>query len=73
MNTSDGLALKVMVTAPPDKGKANVAIAALLAKTFRVSKGSVSLIAGHANRRKILHIKGDPTTLSPIAQQWMNA
>ena len=32
MPTPDGLALKVAVTSPADKGKANAAVVALLAK-----------------------------------------
>lgn len=73
MKTPDGLALKIAVTAPPDKGKANAAVAALLAKAFGVSKTSVSVVAGQADRRKILRVKGDPAVLSPIAQEWMKS
>lgn len=73
METPDGFALKVAVTAPPDKGKANAAVVVLLAKVFGVSKSSLSVVAGQADRRKILRIKGDPTVLSPIAQQWMSS
>ncbi len=73
METPDGFALKVAVTAPPDKGKANAAVLVLLAKVFGVSKSSLSVVAGQADRRKILRIKGDPTVLSPIAQQWMSS
>ena len=73
METPDGFALKVAVTAPPDKGKANAAVVVLLAKVFGVSKSSLSVVAGQAARRKILRIKGDPTVLSPIAQQWMSS
>jgi len=72
MESSDGFVLKVMVTAPPDKGKANIAVAEPLAKKFGVSKNCVTLVAGKADWRKILRIKGDPVILSPIAQQWMN-
>jgi len=72
METPDGLALKIAVTAPPDKGKANIAVTELLAKSFGVSKSSVTLVAGQTDRRKILRIAGDPAALSLIAQQWIN-
>ena len=70
MPTPDGQALKIAVTAPPDKGKANAAVALLLSKVFGVSKTSVVLVAGDTDRRKILRISGDPATLIAIAQQW---
>ena len=70
MPTPDGQALKIAVTAPPDKGKANTAVALLLSKVFGVSKTSVVLVAGDTDRRKILRISGDPAALIAIAQQW---
>jgi uncharacterized protein len=73
MQTPEGLALKVAVTAPPDKGKANIAVAELLAKSFGVSKSSVTLVAGQTDRRKILRVTGDPAILTPIAQQWKSS
>jgi uncharacterized protein (TIGR00251 family) len=70
MQTPDGPVLKIAVTSPPDKGKANVAVAELLAKAFGVSKSSVTLVAGETDRRKILRVLGDPAALATIAQQW---
>ncbi len=70
MPTPDGQALKIAVTAPPDKGKANAAVVALLAKTFGVAKSSVTVLAGETDRRKVLRIAGEPAALSAIAQQW---
>ena len=46
VETPDGLALKVAVTAPPDKGKANAAVIALVAKAFGVAKSNVTLTIG---------------------------
>lgn len=71
MPTPDGQALKIAVTAPPDKGKANAAVTLLLSKVFGVSKTSVVVVAGDTDRRKILRISGDPAALIAIAQQWI--
>lgn len=70
MPTPDGHALKVCVTAPPDKGKANAAVAALLAKAFGVAKSSVAVVSGETDRRKIVRIAGDPVALSAIAKEF---
>jgi hypothetical protein len=40
--------LRIAVTAPPEKGKANSAIAEILAEALRVPASRVSLIAGTA-------------------------
>lgn len=68
MATPDGQALKISVTAPPDKGKANAAVCALLAKTFKVAKSSVAVVNGETDRRKLVRITGDPGALGVIAQ-----
>lgn len=73
MATPDGQALKIAVTAPPDKGKANAAVAALLAKSFGVAKSSVTVVAGETDRRKVIRISGDPAALVSTAQQWIKA
>jgi uncharacterized protein (TIGR00251 family) len=70
MPTPEGSTLKVAVTAPADKGKANAAVCALLAKTFGVAKSSVVLMAGETDRRKLVRIMGNPAQLSIIAEQW---
>jgi len=67
MATPDGHALKIAVTAPADKGKANTAVCALLAKTFKVAKSSVAVVSGETDRRKVLRITGDPAQLAAIA------
>jgi uncharacterized protein YggU (UPF0235/DUF167 family) len=72
MATPDGHALKVAVTAAPDKNKANVAVAALVAKALGVPKSAVQVIAGATDRRKLLHVDGDPAALSALAQKWMS-
>ncbi len=73
METPEGPALKVAVTAPPDKGKANAALIDLMAKTFGVSKSSITLVAGETDRHKILRIGGNADELKTIAQRWMGS
>ncbi|AAD18637.1 hypothetical protein CpB0517 [Chlamydia pneumoniae TW-183] len=48
----DGQALKVRVTEPPEKGKANDAVISLLAKALSLPKRDVTLIAGETSRKK---------------------
>ncbi|HRQ61095.1 MAG TPA: DUF167 family protein [Alphaproteobacteria bacterium] len=49
--------LKCAVTAAPEKGKANAALIALLAKNLPVAKTSIRVIAGTTNRRKTIEIQ----------------
>lgn len=73
MATPDGHALKIAVTAPADKGKANAAVCALLAGAFGIAKSNVTVTAGETDRRKVLRIDGNPATLQAIAQTWMTS
>ncbi len=50
--------LKIRVAAVPDKGKANDALIAFLAKTLQVSKSQIILVNGLASRHKKLSISG---------------
>ena len=47
-----GDCLKVATSAAPEKGKANVAVAAVLAKALSLDKRGVELTAGHTKARK---------------------
>ena len=49
---------KARVTAPPEGGRANAALAALLADALGVRRDQVTVIAGRASRRKIVEIEG---------------
>jgi len=62
-DADDRYALKIAVTSAPEGGKANAAVVALLSKSWRDAKGSITIEAGAAARRKILRIKGDPADL----------
>jgi uncharacterized protein (TIGR00251 family) len=55
--------LKVRVRAGPEKGKANQALLAFLAKTLGLAKSKLSLISGETQRKKILRIESDPEDL----------
>ncbi len=56
--------LKVKVTAPPEDGKANAAVAALLAKALGLARGDVVLLRGETARDKTLRLQGDPAALA---------
>jgi len=45
-------AIKVSVTAAPEKGKANAAILELLAEVLELRRGQITLVAGETNPRK---------------------
>lgn len=51
-------ALRVDVTAAPEKGKANEAIIALLAKHFQLSKSRIELLSSSANPQKKFLLAG---------------
>jgi uncharacterized protein (TIGR00251 family) len=53
-----GEALKVSVTAVPERGKANAAVLALLADALRVPKSAVVLLRGDSSSQKQFEIAG---------------
>jgi len=53
-----GDALKVQVSAPPEKGKANQAIVELIAAALRVTPRSISIVHGNSSPRKVARISG---------------
>ena len=53
-----GEALKVATSAPPEKGKANAAVAAILAKAFGLDRRAVELAGGASNPRKEFLLRG---------------
>jgi uncharacterized protein YggU (UPF0235/DUF167 family) len=61
---SDGRAvLKARVQAAPEKGAANAALEALLARSLRVPKSAVTVTAGRTGRVKSVRIAGDAAAL----------
>jgi uncharacterized protein (TIGR00251 family) len=71
----DGTAvLRIRVKAVPDKGKANAAVTALLAKALGLPKSSLSVVSGETSRLKTIAVSGDTadlvakiTALSPLS------
>ncbi|MDR3522426.1 MAG: DUF167 domain-containing protein [Acidocella sp.] len=55
--------LKVAVSAPPEDGRANEAIAAALAKHFGLKPASVTLETGGTSRDKKFRLAGDAGSL----------
>lgn len=53
-----GESLKVKVMAPPEKGRANQAVVALLAKHLGIDPAAIEVISGHASPAKVLSIAG---------------
>ena len=51
--------LKVQVAAPPERGRANEAVARLLAESLGLPRGSVRVAAGLTSPLKVLEIDAD--------------
>jgi uncharacterized protein YggU (UPF0235/DUF167 family) len=56
--------LRLRVAAAPDKGKANAAAIALLAKALGVPKSTLEITAGHTARLKTVDVTGDGEMLA---------
>ncbi len=60
----DGSAvLRIRVIAVPDRGKANAAVTALLAKGLGIPKSTITLVSGDTARLKTVRLAGDPDAL----------
>ena len=53
----EGGTVRVHVTAPPDKGKANKAVIALVARSLDIPKSAVELLRGETAREKLLRVR----------------
>ncbi len=59
-----GEALRIRTTAPPSRGKANQAVAEMLANALDIPRTDVGVVRGHGSRDKIMEIAGiDETEL----------
>jgi uncharacterized protein len=50
--------LKVRVCAPPEKGKANAAVEAMVARILNLPAGSVEIVSGTSSQHKVIEIRG---------------
>jgi len=53
-----GDSLKVKVKAPPEKGRANDAVVALLADRLGVDASSIAVVSGHGSPAKVVAVEG---------------
>jgi uncharacterized protein (TIGR00251 family) len=61
--------LRIAVTAPPEDGKDNAALIALLAKSWNFPKSRIELVSGATSRNKKIRISGDAGNLSHVIAQ----
>jgi len=65
-------ALKIAVSAPPEKGKANAAVIRLLARSLDISPSRISLVGSPSSRTKTLRINGiSPRELARLLQPFL--
>ena len=69
--TDGEVVLTARVTAAPEGGKANVALIALLAKSWRLPKSAFEIVAGRDARNKTLLIAGDAARLETRLEAWL--
>lgn len=65
--------LVVRVSAPPEKGKANWAVAEAISKAFGLPKSAVSITAGETDRLKTFALDGDPEILAKRLAELLEA
>ena len=65
--------LKAAVTAPPEDGRANDAVIALLAETWRLPRSSFDIVKGGSARAKTVRVAGEPAALVERIAQWIRA
>jgi uncharacterized protein (TIGR00251 family) len=65
LGVHDG-ALKLAVTAAPEKGKANAAVIKLLSKTWRLPKSAFEILSGDTSRDKLLLVRGEADELARL-------
>lgn len=73
VDATGAVALKVAVAAPPEDGRANAALVALLARDWRVPKSRVHVVGGATARGKLVRVEGDPRALLARLTEWWRA
>ena len=69
LDANGAASLRIAVTAPPEDGKANAAMIALLAKSWKLLKSRIKLVSGATSRNKKIRITGDAGILSHVIAQ----
>jgi uncharacterized protein YggU (UPF0235/DUF167 family) len=64
MAGADGPRLRLAVAAPPEGGRANAAVCALLAMALHVAPSAIAVVQGGSAREKTCRIAGDPARLA---------
>ena len=59
-----GVTLRLKVAAPPDKGRANTAVVALLAEKLGLARSAITIVAGGTDRLKQVALAGDADVLA---------
>jgi uncharacterized protein YggU (UPF0235/DUF167 family) len=67
------MTLKVAVTVPPEEGKANAAVVALLAESWRLPKSAFAIVKGGTARNKTVSVAGEPAMVAARIEEWMKA
>jgi hypothetical protein len=63
-----GSCLRIGVNEPPEDGRANRAVCAVLAGALHVPASSVAVTQGHTSRDKTLHVAGDAARLTAVLE-----
>jgi uncharacterized protein len=48
--------LKIKIAAPPERGRANAALVALLSQRFKVPRSAITIVSGHSASRKLIRV-----------------
>ncbi len=62
--SAHGPCLRIGVNEPPEDGRANRAVCAVMVDALHVPASAVAVTLGQASRDKTLHIAGDTTVLT---------
>jgi len=52
-------ALKIRITAIPEKGEANQSVIKILSKTLKIAKSNIVIVKGETSRNKIILFRGE--------------
>jgi uncharacterized protein YggU (UPF0235/DUF167 family) len=62
--------IKAAVAEPPEGGRANAALIALLAREWDLAKSDIALVAGARSRTKTVRLAGDAGRLMAMLGAW---